>query len=664
MILFQPFFIFEESFSPPCCWNVAEIDVFWRNTKQRWSYVNISTPLFQFMVQKQQNVLQGIVEECGFDFDSENSKLLPTVGNESIKEEDQLKEKLNTLFKRISTECEHLYNFLTVQIDDNVWPCIWEKFFGKSKQAFQDGLIQVYKRSENIYCLVGIASQFEKQARILDDLNEQHASIKIENMMLFKDIEEVLKSRFKTIEMSANNGFLILCGQKEEVRKCAQFCQTMLNTENMSSCTKVVSEYLYVFLKSEDVKPAINSQLQSNGYCVDWQLTREKTCNLVCRSISADPENAADFIINQLVKEIEFDEKYLKSGPVDQHLKNMKNWKLFESSLGVSTLLYYGNIYLPKETVESEKFWFRKRVYKPEVLRFLCRPGVQEYFNTKFRFSSKMWGIFPQDLRVAVCCKNIVQVDTLVSQIVEQVYIVSKSAKMCQNHHLITQFCQNYPDLVDIKEEKDCLTFYLIADFKDEFENLYEGQTRIGKPQGASLEESLQSWTIKASLIFTEEVLEYLQRRCSAALNDIKKKITGVDFLINDTTCSLEIIAKSETELEEAKKHLIELLQTISCQREKIIIRQDFDLAMLNKLTTVLEEDPKHPCNLTILKNVEEPKFFACWDDHYLRIVTVEGSLASIESELLICFLDEKLQPLGSSAKQILMTGILWIKIY
>mgnify|MGYP003685999325 CR=1 FL=1 len=520
----------------------------------------------------------------------------------------------------------------------------------------------MFKRSENIYCLVGIASQLEEQASILGDLNEQYESIKIENMKLFVDLAEVLKLWCKTIEMSAINGFLILCGQKEEVRKCAQFCKTMLKKEKMSSCSRVVSAYLYQFLKSENVKPAINSYLQSNGHCVDWEVTREKTCNFVCWSISDDPERAADFVINQLVKEISFEQHYLKYGPVYKHLKDMENGKLFEPSQGFSTLLYYGSIYLPTGIVENEKFWFWKRVYKREVLRFLFRPGVQEYSNTKLRFSSKMWGIFPQDQRVGVFCQNIAQVEVLVSQIVDQVYIVSKSAKMCQNHHLITQFCQNHPDLVEIKEEKDCWTFYFIADFKDEFENLFEGQTRIGKQQGASLEESLQSGTKIVSLLFTVEVLEYLQRRCRAALNDIKE-ITGVDILINDTACSLEIIAKSETELEEAKKRLIELLQTISCQREKIKIRQDFDLAMLNKLTTVLEEDPKHPCNLTILKNVEKPKYFACWDAQYLRIVTVEGSLASIESELLICFLDEKLQPLGSSAKQILMTGILWIKI-
>lgn len=607
------------------------------------------------MVQKQQNVLQGIVEECGFDFDPENSKLLPTVRNESIKEEDQLKEKINTLFKRISTECEHLYNFLSFQIDNNVWPCIWEKFFGKSKQAFQDGLIQVFKRSENIYCLVGIASQLEKQARILGDLNEQHASIKIENKMLFEDLAEVLKSRFKTIEVSGINGFLILCGQKEEVRECAQFCQTMLKKENVSSCTKVVSEYLYLFLKSEDVKLAINSYLQSNGYCVDWQLTREKTCNLVCRSISVDPEKAADFIINQLVKEIEFDEKYLKSGPVDEHLKNMKNGKLFESSLGVSTLLYYGNIYFPKETVESEKVWFLKKVYKPEVLRFLCRPGVQEYFNTKLRFSSMMWGFFPQDQRVGVSCQNIAQVEVLVSQIVDQVYIVSKSPKMCQNHHLITQFCRNHPDLVEIKEEKDCWTFYFIADFKDEFENLFEERIKRGTPQDAIVEESLQDVTKTTTLVLTEEVLQYLKKRCISALTNIAETI-DVSISIFEATCHLELKAMSETKILKAKENIFALLKIISCQREKMRIRRDFNPSKLGEEVDALEKTAKS-YTLTLAKEVKEPKYLDCWIAESFRIVTTAGCLTSIDSDLLICFLDGSCEPLGSSAKQIFMTG-------
>ena len=606
------------------------------------------------MVQKQQNLLQKIVEKCGFDFDPKNSKSRLTVQNENFKEEE-LEEKVTTLFKWISTECESSYKLCSFQIDDNVWPCIWEKFFWKSKKAFQNGLIQVYKRYENTYCLVVIASHFEEQASILGDLNEQYESIKIENMKLFVELAEVLKLWFKTIEISAINGFLILCGQKEKVRKCAQFCKTMLNTEKMSSCTRVVSAYLYQFLKSENVKPAINSYLRSNGHYVDWEVTREKTCNFVCWSISDDPERAADFVINQLVKEISFEEQYLKYGPVYKHLKDMKNGKLFEPSQRFSTLLYYGSIYLPTGIVENKTFWFWKKVYKEEVLRWLCRHRVQEYLNKKLRFSSKMWGIFPQDLRISVSCQNIAQVEFLVSQIVDQVYIVSKSAKMCQHHHLITQFCRNHPDLVEIKEEKDCWTFYFIADFKDEFENLFEEQVKRETPQDAIVEESLQDVTKTTTLVLTEEVLEYLKKRCSSALTNIAET-NDVSISKTEATCHLELKAMSETKILKGKENILALLEMISCQREKMRIRRDFNPSKLDEEIEALEKTAKS-CTLTLAKEVKEPKYLDCWIAESFRIVTVAGCLASIDSSLLICFLDESCEPLGSSAKQIFMTG-------
>lgn len=603
------------------------------------------------MVQKQQNVLQGIVEECGFDFDPENSKLLLTVRNKSFQEEE-LKEKIYTLFKRISRECERSYNSFTFQIDDNIWPCICEKFFWKSKQAFQDGLIQVYKRSVNTYCLVGIASIFEEQSSILGDLNEQHESIKIENIKLFEDLAEVLKVRFKLINVSAINRFFILYGQKKDIKECAQFCK-MLNIGHMSSCTRVVSEYLYLFLELENVRSAIDRCLLSEGHSVDWQPTRGKSCNLVCWSSSVDSEKTVDFFLNELVKEISFDGDYLKCRPVNQLLNNMQNGKLFGSSLGFPTLLYYGSIYLPTENVENEKFWFQKRIYKPEVLSFLSKRSVQEFFYMKSSFSSKMWGISSQ--RVAVCCKNIVQVDALVSQIVDQVYIVSKSAKMCQNHHLITQFCQNHPDLVEIKKEKDCWTFYFIADFKDEFENLFEERIKRGTPQDAIVEKNLQDVTKTTTLVLTEEILQYLKTRCSSALTNIAETI-DVSISIFVATCHLELQAMSETKILKAKENIFALLKIISCQREKMRIRRDFNPSILGEEIDALEKTAKS-YTLTLAKEVKEPKYLDCWIAESFRIVTAAGCLTSIDSDLLICFLDESCEPLGNSAKQIFMTG-------
>lgn len=565
--------------------------------------------------------------------------------------EEKFEDRKRKLCQKIASDCE-MNECEGFDINDNVLPYVLKQFYETSKEAFDVGSIQVFKKSKDNYSLVGVTGIFEEQASILVKLIRQYKSIRVADKELLEVLQfEQKLLRFPKVRIFVSNEHLILSGERNEIQECASFIQAFSKPE---SCTRVVSENIYKFLEMENVRPAINNCLLSEGYPICWKVTKEKTYSLICRSISYDPEKAADFLICQLVKEIIFPEEYLECS----NIKEMANLKIFRPKQGFCALVCFGKVDLPHETMKHNgNFWFDRKVYMLEVLEILSSPDVQRCIEKKLILGKfQRWVIFKECLTVSIFCQSPAQADQIVSQILGQVCCVSKSAEMCQPSSFITQFCEKHSDVVQIKKGKDFWKFYIIADLKDEFENLFKVSSEGGSPNVESLGKSIQTLPKTTTLLFTEEILRYLANRCNEKLRKIEENF-GIGISIKKT--SLELKTKSEIEVSKAKENLLTLLKKISCQREKVRIRNDFNCTKLEEEIKNLEEAGL--CTLTLSKTVEEPNYLNCWDAHYFHIVLAEGSLASVDSDLLICLLDENWLPPGSSGRQILMAGEIYV---
>lgn len=601
-------------------------------------------------MQAQKKTFQDIVLTCKFKFvDYAISTSVLTVRYDG--KNDQFDERKKELVQRIASACKS-YEFQSFEVDDNVLSLVLEQFYETSKEAFNDGRIQIIRRYKDskFYCLVGVIGIFEERFSILDKLIKQCKLIRIENKELLEVLQfEQKLLKFPKVQVFVFSEHLILNGERNEIQECANFIRTLSKPER---CTRVVSENMYKFLEMENVRPAINKCLLSAGYPICWKVTKEKTYSLICRGISYDPEKAADFLTNQLLKEFVFPKEYLNCSPAT--FETYANGKFFESPKeDFCALIYFGSISFHHQTVKDDrKFWFDRKVCVRELLEILSRSCVHKYIETKLEGKIKKWDVCKDNLEVGVCCQSLLQAESMISQILSQVCCVSKPAETCQLNPIITQFCKKHSDMIQVNKGKDLWTFYIIAELKNELENSFETSTKDGAPDTVNVGKSNQKFTKTTTILFTEDILRYLRNECSDELKKIAKDI-GIDISIKKA--SLELKAMSETEILKAKDSLHALLKNISCQREKSRIRIDYDSTKVKKVIEKVEKESS--CTFSLSKIVDEPSYLHCWDSQCFRIVTVEGGLTSIESDLLICFLDENWQPCGSSSEKIFMTG-------
>lgn len=612
--------------------------------------------ILQFLVQRQQKVICKIAEKNGFDIHLDRSKNrleAETVGDQ---EEEALDKMIEKFIQQIEAVCD-MYSVKAFVIEDNVWPCVEREFKEKAKDAFKESFLQVYKKCEGTYCLIGFAETFEKYASLLLYISSQYKAIRIENKELFDalELEKILDSGFKQVKVAVHGDLLLLQGEEEVIKECAKHYEELSKTENMHFAIRVVSKNMYEFLKRKRSK--ISSCLFAKGYRVYWTVKKggEKYF-LTCSSIFGKPEKEINFLTNCIVKEIELDENYLQGEQVSSKIEQMENAKLFTSESGIKTLLYYGNIdFLEKAEAKGtqQRFWFDQTIASSGLLRFLNRLEVQNFINSKLPNHAAKWSIIEDKRKLRVSCQCLAEVDCLVSLILDQVWCVSKPSEVCKTDP-VKQFLKDHSNLVEIEQDEKYCTFYVTLDLKDELGRLLGVQalSEIDEDENDS-EICSEIPTERVNVFIEPDIKIYLFKRCNAQLTKISEDF---NVCISYKGTSLELKGKSKENVLHAKQDLLELLNSVVYQKDIVRIkRESWNIEILKKKINELEQ--KNPCSFMLSKKDEEPEYLKCWDAQNVRIVAAEGSLEDTMCDVLVCFMDQNLQPVGRSSKKIFMTG-------
>lgn len=613
-------------------------------------------PLLQFLVQRQQIVIHKIAEKHGFVIHLDRSKNYLEAETVDDQEEQALNKMMEKFIQNIETVCDR-YNIQGFSIEDNVWPCVEKEFYEKAKDAFEESILQVYKKWEGTYCLIGFANTFEKYVSLLLYISRQYKGIKIGNKELFNalEMEKILESRFKQVKVAVHGDLLLLHGEEEVIKECAKYYEELSKIENMLFSIRVVSENMFTFLKRK--KSKIYSCLLKKGFHVYWTVkTDGKKYFLTCSSISEKPEKEIDFLTNYIVKEIEFEEKYFQGEQVSSKIEQMENATLFTSESGIKTLVYYGNMDLLERAEAKgvqQRFWFYQTIASSGLLRFLDRSEVRDFINSKLQIHAVRWSIIEDRRKIRVNCQCLAEVDHIVSLILDQVWCVCRPAEVCQNDPM-KQFLKDYSNFVEIEKDEKYCTFYVTVDLKDELGRLLGVQdvSKIDDDQNDS-EICNEIPTERVNVFIEPGIKIYLFKRCNAQLTKIREDFNvGISY----KGTSLELKGTSKKNVLHARQVLLKLLNSIVYQKDIVRIKKrQWNIETLRKEIDKLEEN--NSCTFMLSKKDEEPEYLKCWDAQNVRIVATEGSLEDTMCDVLICFLDQNLQPVGRSSKKIFMTG-------
>lgn len=608
--------------------------------------LKVAPPLFQFLVQRQQAVLTKLAEDHGFYIHFQRSKNYLVAESEADVTEQDMDRIIEKFIQSIENVCGK-YDIKSFLIEDSIWPYVEKDFNEMAKILFEEGSLQVYKKCEGTYSLIGLAEHFGKYEPLLSTLSRQYKIIKIENKELFDalEMEKILGSRFKKVKVLVHDDLLLLHGEEKAIKEFAECYKELSKTKNMHSAFRVVSENVYEFLRNKNIKKKINSFLVKRGFHVYWTVAKvNESCCLDCKCISGTPEREADYLTSYLVKEIEIEDKNLQTGQIDKWIEEIKNAKLFISKSGIKTVVYYGNKDLwenAEANRDQSRFWFNQTIASSELLTLLAKIEVQNFINSKLQIHSEKWSIIEDKRKIRVNCQCLAEVDHLVSLILNQVWCVSRPAEVCQNDG-VKQFLKDHSKFVEIKQVEKYCTFYVTVDLKDELEKLLEAQA------GRKIDE-----TERVSLLIKPDIRKYLFKKYD---DKIKKICEDFNVLLSYIGQSFELKAKSRDSALHAKQALLELIERIYHQKGVVGIKRDMMNEKLKKEVEKLEN--KCSCTFTLSKNKDkEPEYLECWDTKVYRIITSEGSLECTRCDVLICFLDENCQPFGRSAQEIFMTG-------
>lgn len=563
---------------------------------------------------------------------------------------------MEKFIQHIETVCD-MCGIKAFVIEDNVWPYVERELNEKANDAFKESIFQVYKKCEGIYCLIGFADTFEKYASLLLYIISQYKAIIIGNKELFDalELEKILDSRFKQVEVAVHGDLLLLHGEEEAIKECAKYYEELSKTENMQFAIRDVSENMCTFLKRKRSK--IYSCLHEKGFHVYLTVKKEeKKCFLTCGSISEKPEKEIDFLTNYIVKEIELEERYLQGEQVRSKIEQMENAKLFTSESGIKTLVYYGNIDLLEEAEAmgaKQRFWFYQTIASSGLLRLLDKLEVENFINSKLPNDCARWFIIEDKRKIRVRCQCLAEVDRLVSLILDQVWCVSKPSEVCKTDP-VKQFLKDHSNLVEIEQDEKYCTFYVTVDLKDELGRLLGVQalSEIDEDENDS-EICSETPTERVNVFIEPDIKIYLFKRCNAQLTKISEDF---NVCISYKGTSLELKGKSKENVLHAKQDLLELLNSVVYQKDVVRIKRElWNIEILKKQINELEQ--KNPCSFMLSKKDEEPEYLKCWDAQNVRIVAAEGSLEDTMCDVLVCFMDQNLQPVGRSSKKIFMTG-------
>lgn len=615
----------------------------------------MSPPLLQFLVQRQNAVLEKLANCEGLSISLDSSKNYPTVESVDDQTEEELDKKVELFAQSVTCICK-TYDYEILVIEDDVWPYIQKEFYEQAKSAFKDGRLQVFKKCKNTYYVVGLVGE----VRDIMPISKQYIATGIKNKELFKvlEIKKILDSRFKQVKVTVHDNLLLLYGEGEVVKECAKHYEELSKTENMHFAVRVISENVCKFLKRKKIRQEINSCLLEKGFHVYWSVEIEKDkCYLDCRCIFGMPEREADFITSYLIKEIEFEERYLQIGQVKQQISEWKNATLFSSENGLSTIVYYGNIKMWEETKTEEaqqKLCFSQTIPSSEILALLGRFNVQTLINSNLQIPADIWSISLKEKKIKANCQNLAEVDHLFSSILNQVWQVSRPEEICHND-LVGNFCKDHSDFVEMKRCKKYFTIFVTVDLKDELEKLFNKQSKKNTDEGSKdFERDFKNLTERLTLFLKPEIREYLTKRCDAEMTKIQENFK---VCLSFKEANLEFRAISKDNVLRAKQDVLHLLEGISSQTAVVRIRRDCTYELVKEEMDKLTR--KSSCIVTPEeKKDEEPNYLDCWVAKNIRIVSAEGSLESTMCDVLLCFLDENLQPVRRSAKKIFMTGI------
>lgn len=612
----------------------------------------VAPPLFQFLVQRQQAILKNLAEDHGFNIHFQSSKNYLVAESVDDLTEQNMDRMIEKFIQSIENVCDK-YDIKSFPIEDSIWPYV-EKDFNKAKSSFEESILQVYKKCEGTYSLIGLAENFGKYESLLSTLSRQYKTIRIENKELFDvlEMEKILNSRFEKVKVLVHEDLLLLNGEEKVVEECAKCYKELSKTENMHSALRVVSENVYEILRKNNIKKKINSFLAKRGFHIYWTVAKlNESCCLDCKCVSGTPEREADYLTSNLVKEIEIEDRNLQAGQIEKWIEEIKNAKLFISDRGLKTVVYYGNLNLWKNTEanrDQSRFWFNQTIASSELLTLLARSEVQNFINSKLQIHSKRWSIIEDKRKIRVNCQCLAEVDHLVSLILDQVWCVSRPAEVCQNDPM-KQFLKDYSNFVEIKKDEKYCTFYVTVDLQDELGRLLGVQdvSKIDEDQNDS-EICNEIPTERVNVFIEPDIKIYLFKRCNAQLTKISEDF-NVGILYKGT--SLELKGTSKEKVLNARQALLKLLNSIVYQKDIVRIKRQWDIEMIDKL------EENNSCTFMLSKKDEEPEYLKCWDAQNVRIVAAEGRLEDTMCDVLVCFLDQNLQPVGSSSKKIFMTG-------
>lgn len=656
----------EEEGCTPHCWPDSQIEVVQKENKSKLiTLKKVFPPLLQFLVQSQQTVLQRLASNEGLSIHLDSSKNYPTVKSiNGTHTEEELDGMIQKFVQSIESVC-NIYNMKDFSIEDNAWSYLEKEFNEKAKSSFEESILQVYKKCKGTYSLIGLAENFGKYASLLSSLSRKYKAIRIENKELFYvlEIEKNLNSRFKKVKVEVHDDQLLLHGEEEVVKECDKYYEELSKTENMHSAIRVISENVFRFLKRKKRKKEIDSCLLEKGFHIYWRVEKQnETCYLDCRCISEIPERGADFITNCLAKEIEFEESYLQVEQVDQQIKEMENAKLFSPESGLKIIVFFGNWNLLKKADTEgakQKFWFYHTVASSELLTFLARLEVQKFINSKLEYPADVWSVIQEKRKIKVYCQYLAEVDHLVSSILNQVWHVSKPVEICHND-LVAKFCEDHSNFVEMKRCKKYFTIFVTVDLKDELEKLFDEQSERKPDEGAKdFERCLENRTERLTLFLKPEIREYLTNRCVAEMTKIQENFK---VCMSFKEANLELRAISKDIVLCAKQEVFRLLEGIPYQNAVVRIKRGWTYEMVKEEMDKLAR--KNLCIVTPEEKKDEQNYFDCWFAKNIRIVAAEGSLESTMCDVLLCFLDENLQPVRRSAEKIFKTGIsVYIKV-
>lgn len=204
-----------------------------------------------------------------------------------------------------------MYGLKDFLIEDKVWFYVQKEFNEMVKSLFGESILQVYKKCKGIYCFIGFVEKFGKYEFFLFSFSRQYKVIRIENTELFGvlEMEKIFGVRFTQVNVFVYGELLLLYGEEEVIKECVKYYEELFKIENMYFVIRVIFENMYNFFKRKRLK--IFSCFFVKGYYVYWIVKRGvEECFFICSSIFEKLEKEIDFLINYIVKEIEFEERY------------------------------------------------------------------------------------------------------------------------------------------------------------------------------------------------------------------------------------------------------------------------------------------------------------------------------------------------------------------